>query len=101
MTRVSFSQTGPATVVPLTYVVSAPSLGRRWWAARGAGAFCNGAQIHVSPVATLAESHLCYDDVPGFTEVVKNFLLEIGYVGSRSTHLTSGTSANQASLASS
>ncbi|HYR82523.1 MAG TPA: TonB-dependent receptor [Terriglobia bacterium] len=34
------------------------------------------------------------------TEVVKDFLVEVGYVGSRSTHLTSGTSANQASLAS-
>jgi histidinol-phosphatase len=47
-------------------VVSAPSLGRRWWAARGEGAFCNGTLIHVSTVETLAESHLCYDDVPGF-----------------------------------
>ncbi len=47
-------------------VVSAPALGRRWWAARGQGAFCNGAPIRVSTVDQLAESHLCYDDVPGF-----------------------------------
>ena len=47
-------------------VVSAPALGRRWWAARGHGAFCNGTPIHVSPVATLEDAHLCYDDVPGF-----------------------------------
>jgi histidinol-phosphatase len=47
-------------------VVSAPSLGRRWWASRGEGAFCNGTPIHVSTIETLAESHLCYDDVPGF-----------------------------------
>ncbi len=47
-------------------VVSAPALGRRWWAARGHGAFCNGAPIHVSSIATLDEAHLCYDDVPGF-----------------------------------
>ncbi len=47
-------------------VVSAPALGRRWWAARGHGAFCNGAPIHVSSIATLGEAHLCYDDVPGF-----------------------------------
>jgi histidinol-phosphatase len=47
-------------------VVSAPALGRRWWAARGQGAFCNGTPIHVSGVATLDGSHLCYDDVPGF-----------------------------------
>lgn len=47
-------------------VVSAPALGRRWWAERGHGAFCNDAPIHVSSIATLAEAHLCYDDVPGF-----------------------------------
>jgi histidinol-phosphatase len=47
-------------------VVSAPALGRRWWAARGEGALCNGAPIHVSSIATLGEAHLCYDDVPGF-----------------------------------
>lgn len=47
-------------------VVSAPALGRRWWASRGAGAFCNGAPIHVSSITSLDEAHLCYDDVPGF-----------------------------------
>src|SRR5580765_8128574 len=35
-------------------VASAPALGRRWWAARGEGAFCNGAPIRVSTVAQLA-----------------------------------------------
>ena len=34
-------------------VVSAPALGRRWWAARGEGAFANGTPISVSAVATL------------------------------------------------
>jgi histidinol-phosphatase len=47
-------------------VVSAPALGRRWWAGRGAGAFCNGTAIHVSNIATLEASYLCYDDVEGF-----------------------------------
>ena len=37
-------------------VVSAPALGRRWWAARGAGAFANGAQIGVSQVRALADA---------------------------------------------
>ena len=37
-------------------VVSAPALGRRWWAARGEGAFCNGAPIRVSAVAQLADA---------------------------------------------
>ena len=37
-------------------VVSAPALGRRWWAARGEGAYANGAPIHVSAVAQLADA---------------------------------------------
>ena len=47
-------------------VVSAPALGRRWWAARGHGAFCNGAAIHVSKVHGFAEAQIGYDDVLGF-----------------------------------
>jgi len=34
-------------------VVSAPPLGRRWWAARGEGAFVDGAPIRVSSIASL------------------------------------------------
>jgi histidinol-phosphatase len=49
-------------------VVSAPALGRRWWASRGQGAFCNGAAIHVSDVATIEAAHLGYDDVSGFEQ---------------------------------
>jgi histidinol-phosphatase len=37
-------------------VASAPALGRRWWAARGAGSFCNGQRVAVSQAATLAEA---------------------------------------------
>jgi len=37
-------------------VVSAPALGRRWWAARGAGAFADGQPIRVSAVARLADA---------------------------------------------
>jgi histidinol-phosphatase len=37
-------------------VVSAPALGKRWWAARGEGAFCNGAPIRVSSVSQLADA---------------------------------------------
>ena len=39
-------------------VVSAPALHRRWWAARGEGAFCNGARIRVSSVNTLSDAML-------------------------------------------
>jgi histidinol-phosphatase len=37
-------------------VVSAPALGRRWWAARGEGAFADGERIRVSGVARLADA---------------------------------------------
>jgi histidinol-phosphatase len=37
-------------------VVSAPALGRRWWAARGAGAFADGEAIRVSAVSALADA---------------------------------------------
>lgn len=45
-------------------VVSAPALGRRWWASRGSGAFVadlaggGHARLHVSSVADLADAHL-------------------------------------------
>ena len=47
-------------------VVSAPALGRRWWASRGDGAFCDGRAIHVSAIDSIGGAQLCYDDVPGF-----------------------------------
>jgi histidinol-phosphatase len=37
-------------------VVSAPALGRRWWAARGEGAYRDGEPIRVSGVRALAEA---------------------------------------------
>jgi histidinol-phosphatase len=37
-------------------VVSAPALGRRWWAARGEGAFRDGEPIHVSGVNQVADA---------------------------------------------
>lgn len=51
-------------------VVSAPALRRRWWAARGDGAFAAHAgevrPVHVSAVAQVEDAHLAYDDVPEF-----------------------------------
>ena len=47
-------------------VVSAPALGRRWWARRTAGAHRNGAPIRVSAVARLADAHLSYNDLRTF-----------------------------------
>jgi histidinol-phosphatase len=47
-------------------VVSAPAIGRRWWASSGDGAFCNGKAIHVSTIGNINDAQLCYDDVTGF-----------------------------------
>ena len=44
-------------------VVSAPALGRRWWAARGEGAFADGAPCRVSAVSALADAQLSYDGI--------------------------------------
>ena len=41
-------------------VASAPALHRRWWAARGEGAFVNGRRIRVSGVADLSDAVLSY-----------------------------------------
>jgi histidinol-phosphatase len=52
----------------LVGVVSAPALGRRWWAARGDGAFADGARIRVSDIDTLADAHLAHAGVGTFFE---------------------------------
>ena len=41
-------------------MVSAPALTRRWWAERGAGAFADGEQVHVSAVSRIEDSVLSF-----------------------------------------
>jgi histidinol-phosphatase len=41
-------------------VASAPALGRRWWAARGAGVFANGTRIRASAVTSVEEAVLSF-----------------------------------------
>jgi len=41
-------------------VVSAPALGLRWWAERGAGAFLDGSPIHVSAIDRLEDATVLY-----------------------------------------
>ena len=41
-------------------VVSAPALGRRWWASRGGGAYLNGTPIGVSAIERLEDATLLY-----------------------------------------
>lgn len=51
-------------------VVSAPALGRRWWAARGEGAWAGSlaspARLAVSRVASLADASLSYSSLTGW-----------------------------------
>jgi histidinol-phosphatase len=54
-------------------VVSAPARGRRWWAARGAGAWTgrslsSAVPCRVSSVATLADASLSYSSLGGWRE---------------------------------
>lgn len=41
-------------------VVSAPALGRRWWAKHGQGAYANGKRIHVSAIDRIEDATLLY-----------------------------------------
>lgn len=52
-------------------VVSAPALGRRWWASKGDGAYAGkslmkGELIHVSQVSTLHDASFSYSSVDGW-----------------------------------
>ncbi|WP_146929493.1 histidinol-phosphatase [Cellulomonas xylanilytica] len=54
-------------------VVSAPALGRRWWAAQGSGAWTGkslaaASQLHVSAVDTLADASFSYSSLSGWEE---------------------------------
>ena len=77
-TLIALEESGRITVG----VVSAPAMGRRWWAARGQGAFASTTgdvrRIHVSAVDDLAEAHVSHAALhlwdrlgmaPGLTEI--------------------------------
>jgi histidinol-phosphatase len=59
---------------PVVGLVSAPALGRRWWAATGLGAYAGRHQsaatrIHVSAVSQLADASFCYSSLTGWDEI--------------------------------
>jgi histidinol-phosphatase len=54
-------------------LVSAPALGRRWWAGRGHGAYAGrhasaATAIHVSGVTRLDDASFCYSSLPSWEE---------------------------------
>ncbi|MGC9668878.1 histidinol-phosphatase [Planosporangium sp. 12N6] len=59
---------------PVVGLVSAPALGRRWWAATGLGAYAGrhssaATRIQVSGVSRLADASFCYSSLTGWEEV--------------------------------
>jgi histidinol-phosphatase len=61
-TLIALERSGEITVG----VVSAPALGHRWWAARGAGAFLDRAPIRVSGVSRLEDAYVSTTSLRGF-----------------------------------
>ncbi|HEY8718430.1 histidinol-phosphatase [Pengzhenrongella sp.] len=66
---------------PVIGLVSAPALGRRWWAANGSGAWTGkslaaATRMHVSGVGDLADASLSYSSLTGWEERgrLENFL---------------------------
>jgi histidinol-phosphatase len=53
---------------PLLGVVSAPALRRRWWAARGQGAWLDGVPLAVSAVARVEDAIFCYTSARSFAD---------------------------------
>ncbi|MGP4083423.1 inositol monophosphatase family protein [Streptomyces sp. KR55] len=58
---------------PVVGVVSAPALGRRWWAAKGHGAFTgrslsSATRLHVSRVSKLSDASFAYSSLSGWEE---------------------------------
>jgi histidinol-phosphatase len=60
--------------MPVVGLVSAPALGRRWWAAKGSGAYSGRSlsaarPIHVSRVASLEDASLSYASISPWRKV--------------------------------
>ncbi|MEA2828123.1 MAG: histidinol-phosphatase [Actinomycetota bacterium] len=53
-------------------VVSAPALGRRWWAGRGEGAWADGRRIRVSKVSLVEDAFISYDGLERFDGSVRD-----------------------------
>lgn len=58
---------------PVVGLVSAPALGRRWWGAKGHGAYAgrhpsSATPISVSGVGRLADASFCYSDLTGWEQ---------------------------------
>ena len=50
-------------------VISAPELGRRWWASLGGGAYSNNAPLRVSAISRLQDASVSFSDVRDFARL--------------------------------
>ncbi|SFB92971.1 histidinol-phosphatase [Streptomyces aidingensis] len=72
-TLIALMERGPGGDRPVVGVVSAPALGRRWWAALGSGAYSgrslsSATRLRVSGVSRLADASFAYSSLTGWEE---------------------------------
>lgn len=72
-TLISLMEAGEDGFQPVVGVVSAPALNRRWWAAKGAGAYTgrsltSATRLQVSKVERIADSSFAYASLSGWEE---------------------------------
>ncbi|MFJ6212911.1 histidinol-phosphatase [Streptomyces sp. NPDC092296] len=72
-TLIALLEQGPDGEQPVVGIVSAPALGRRWWAAKGAGAYSGrdltrASRIQVSQVSRLEDASFSYSSLSGWEE---------------------------------
>jgi histidinol-phosphatase len=72
-TLIALLELGPDGEQPVVGIVSAPALGRRWWAAKGSGAYsgrslARATRLQVSEVSRLADASFSYSSLGGWEE---------------------------------
>ena len=72
-TLIALMELGEGGDRPVVGVVSAPALNRRWWAAKGSGAYTGrsltkASQIHVSQVSQVRDASFAYSSLHGWEE---------------------------------
>lgn len=72
-TLISLMVHGPGGYHPVVGVVSAPALGRRWWAAQGSGAYTgrslsSATRLQVSRVGRMQDASFAYSSLSGWEE---------------------------------
>ncbi|MDQ0789083.1 histidinol-phosphatase [Streptomyces sp. B3I7] len=72
-TLIALTEADEGTFQPVVGLVSAPALGRRWWAAKGHGAFTGrslsqASRLRVSGVSRLSDASFAYSSLGGWEE---------------------------------